>query len=127
MTPKEAARHLTKESQSADNDKDSDSDNVKEESEKVKDPAAAIKKLEKKINRLGQVSLGAIDDYKELKERYDYLESEQEDLYKAKESIEEVIADLEEKMSVLFHETYQEVNEQFKDIFTRLFMGGELV
>lgn len=113
LGPEEAARQVAEEDNS-----------IKDNSE-VEDPAAAIKKLEKKINALGQVSLGAIDDYRELKERHDHLQSEQEDLNQAKEAIEEVIADLEEKMSVLFYETYQEVNEHFKDIFTRLFMGGE--
>lgn len=125
LTPEEAARQVAAENKAAgsnDSAADASGDSDKEE---VKDPAAAIKKLEKKINALGQVSLGAIEDYKELKERYDHLKSEKEDLYKAKESIEEVIADLEEKMSALFYETYQEVNKHFKEIFTRLFMGGE--
>ena len=125
LTPKEAKKQLAEKNKLAANSGSSDTDNDSEASKQLDDPAAAIKRLEKKINALGQVSLGAIDDYRELKERYDHLKNEQEDLYKAKESIEEVIADLEEKMSVLFYETYQEVNEHFKDIFTRLFMGGE--
>ncbi len=113
LSPKEAARQVAEE------------DSSTEANQEVENPAAAIKRLEKKINGLGQVSLGAIDDYEELKKRYDHLNNEQEDLCQAKEAIEEVIADLEEKMSALFYETYQEVNEHFKDIFTRLFMGGE--
>ncbi len=135
-TPEEAARQVSEENESAADSKDltasgggddldENNENLNRDKEEVKDPAATIKKLEKKINALGQVNLAAIDDYRELKDRYDYLKSEQEDLYQAKEAIEEVIADLEEKMSALFYETYQEVNEQFKDIFTRLFIGGE--
>ncbi len=93
--------------------------------ESEEDPAEEISRLEKKIRSMGEVNLGAIREYEKLKERHDFLFQEREDLNQARESIQGVIAEIEEKMGRLFHETFLQVNEEFNRIFQQLFSGGE--
>ena len=94
-------------------------------SESDEDPAEEINQLEKKIRKMGEVNLGAIREYEKLKERFDFLSQEREDLNQARESIQGVITEIEEKMGRLFHETFLKVNEEFNRIFQQLFSGGE--
>ncbi len=89
------------------------------------DPGEEISQLEKKIRALGEVNLGAIKQHKNLKERYEFLSQEKEDLLQARESIQGVIAEIEDKMGELFYETFNLVKEHFKEIFQQLFDGGE--
>lgn len=83
-----------------------------------------ISELKKSIKKLKPVNLAAVQEYKELKDRLDYLTDQSADLKKAKSSIIEVITDIEETMGQLFYDTYLEVKDRFENIFDKLFDGG---
>ena len=89
------------------------------------DPREKISQLEKELKQLGEVNLGAVDEYERLNSRHEFLQEEREDLLSARSSINGVIEELEEKMSEMFRETFEQVNKEFQDTFARLFRGGE--
>ena len=93
-------------------------------SKKLKDAKEKIAELKRSLKKLEPVNLGAVEEYEELNERLEYLREQSEDLRKAKESIIEVITDIEETMGELFHNTFFEVKERFENIFQKLFGGG---
>ena len=81
--------------------------------------------LKKDIKSLGNVNVDSIEEYKEIKERYDFYSEQKEDLQKSIEAIEEIIKDLEEHMKIQFKEEFAKINENFKYVYNRLFGGGE--
>ena len=81
--------------------------------------------LKKDIKSLGNVNVDSIEEYKEIKERYDFYSEQKEDLQKSIEAIEEIIKDLEEHMKIQFKEEFDKINENFKYVYNRLFGGGE--
>ena len=81
--------------------------------------------LKKGIKSLGNVNVDSIEEYKEIKERYDFYSEQKEDLQKSIEVIEEIIKDLEEHMKIQFKEEFAKINENFKYVYNRLFGGGE--
>lgn len=81
--------------------------------------------LKKGIKSLGNVNVDSIEEYKEIKERYDFYSEQKEDLQKSIEAIEEIIKDLEEHMKIQFKEEFAKINENFKYVYNRLFGGGE--
>ena len=89
------------------------------------DPREQISQLEAELKQLGEVNLGAIDEFERLNSRYEFLQEEREDLLSARSSINGVITELEDKMSDLFLETFEQVDEEFQKTFTKLFNGGE--
>lgn len=80
--------------------------------------------LKGRLKRLGDVNVGAIDEYKAVKERYEFLSGQVNDLQKAKADIENVIADLTQRMKTIFSERFKIINERFKETFVELFEGG---
>ncbi|MCQ2389538.1 MAG: AAA family ATPase, partial [Kiritimatiellae bacterium] len=88
--------------------------------------------LEKKVNdinaqiaALGPVNMVAIDECRELEERYTREKEQEADLIAAKARIMELITDLNAKSSDLFKVTFEKANENFQKMFTKLFNGGE--
>ncbi len=83
-----------------------------------------IKQQRAQLRRLGPVNPEAEQEYEEVRERYDFLTAQMEDLRQAEANIREVIAELEGLMKTAFHKTFAVVNREFSAIFTRLFGGG---
>lgn len=81
--------------------------------------------LKLEIDKLGEVNLGAIEEYSRLKERLDFLNVQVNDMLEAKKRLELVIKEMDQIMARRFKETYGLVNEAFKEIFIRLFGGGK--
>lgn len=81
-------------------------------------------KLRSKIRELGTVNVGAIDEYAQVKKRYEFLSGQVEDLNKSKKEFTEIITKLESEMCTRFSETFEKVNENFKVVFRELFGGG---
>ncbi len=77
-----------------------------------------------KLRAMGSVNVGAIDEYKEVKERYDELKAQMTDLEKSQADLLRVIRDLESEMRVAFRETFDKINENFGKVFSELFGGG---
>lgn len=77
-----------------------------------------------KLRVIGHVDLDAVNKYKEVKERYDYMSSQINDLQKAKGELTSIITKLEEEMKSAFIESFDKINENFKVTFSDLFGGG---
>ena len=97
----------------------------------VQAPDFAIEKVEatlaafrKKMERIGEVNLGAIDAYETEKTRYEFLVKQRDDLVAAIEDLQSVIKKINRITQKLFLEMFDQINEQFKAMFPRLFAGG---
>jgi chromosome segregation protein len=84
-----------------------------------------IQRLKEKIDSYGTVNLVAIQEYDELKKRYDFLTAQQNDLVEAKESLQEAIGKINRTTRKMFMETFQMVREEFRNYFRLLFNGGD--
>jgi len=84
-----------------------------------------IDALKQKIERMGPVNLVAIEEHQELKERYDFLTKQEDDLNTAKESLLAAIKKINRTTRELFMDTFQKVREEFKGYFRYMFGGGQ--
>ncbi len=84
-----------------------------------------VEKEKRKLESLGPVNMAAIEEYEEKKNRLEFLESQKEDLDKARVELEEAISRINRKARKLFIETFDLVKSYFSEIFTVLFEGGE--
>lgn len=91
----------------------------------IQEAIVETRKLKVDIKELGTVNLSSIEEYKNLKERLDFILSQQKDLIKAKDNLNEVISDMENKMTEQFLINFHKINENFKEIFKMLFNGGK--
>ncbi|GFP75958.1 chromosome segregation protein SMC [Clostridium fungisolvens] len=83
-----------------------------------------INKLKASINRLGTVNVSAIEEYKDLSEKYKFMSTEREDLEKGKTELLAVIDEMTAKMKEVFKENFAILNENFNITFKELFKGG---
>ncbi len=81
-------------------------------------------KLRRKLKNLGNVNPVAVDEYRKLKDRRDFIAIQVDDLHGAAKALERIVAAVDRKMRNRFMETYNQVNENFQDIFGLLFPGG---
>lgn len=84
-----------------------------------------IEKLKEKVDSYGTVNLVAIEEYDELKKRYDFLNQQQTDLVTAKDSLQEAIRKINHTTKKMFLETFEKVREEFRNYFKTLFNGGD--
>ncbi|MDR0943818.1 MAG: chromosome segregation protein SMC [Ruminococcus sp.] len=84
-----------------------------------------LTKLKNQIKALGVVNLSAIEEYKELSERHDFMKRELDDVNRSKRELERLIAELTDRMKAMFSENFDKINTNFKRIFTELFGGGK--
>ena len=77
-----------------------------------------------KLRNLGGVNPNAVDEYKEVKERYDYMNTQITDLNNSKEDLLKIITDLEVEMKKSFIDAFNAINENFNSVFKELFGGG---
>ena len=89
-------------------------------------PEAAQKQTEcrNKLRVLGNVDLDAVNKYKEIKQRYDYMAGQIRDLEAARADLVDVIEKLEGEMKTAFVDSFQQINENFNRVFGELFGGG---
>src|SRR5690625_613878 len=100
---------------------------AKETYEKTDDQEATekiVQQLKQEIKSLGRVNLGAIDEYKRISERYEFLTEQKEDLEQAKQSLFNIIAEMDEEMKARFEETFTLIRREFSIVFKELFGGG---
>jgi len=83
-----------------------------------------VETLRSRIARIGDVNLGAIDEYDEYKSRYDFLIEQKEDLEKAIQDLHKVIKKINRITQVRFINTFNAVNEKLIEVFPKLFEGG---
>lgn len=83
-----------------------------------------VKLIKRAIDELGTVNLGAIDEYDRVSERYQFLTEQKSDLQHAKETLHQVIDEMDQEMKKRFLTTFQQIRSHFGDVFQQLFGGG---
>lgn len=86
---------------------------------------AEVASLRTRIQSMGPVNLVAIEEYRELKERHEFLRSQSDDLWKAKEQLLEAIDEINTTSQRLFAETFEKIRKNFHFTFETLFGGGK--
>ncbi len=81
--------------------------------------------LKQRIKALGDVNVNAIEDYKNLLERFTLLQNQRDDLAEAEEKLVQIIAELEDEMRKQFAEKFQAIKQEFNKVFKELFGGGK--
>lgn len=104
---------------------------TKREAEKsaapIEDSAKAKKRLNElkhSIKSLGTVNVAAIEEYKEVSERYEFMSAQVADVEKSKNEIEKLIVSLTKQMKEVFVESFEQINNNFTHTFKELFGGG---
>ena len=83
-----------------------------------------ISRLKSKITALGTVNLAAIEEYEEVKEKYEFMYGQEQDLEGAKKELLSVINELTNNMKEMFKENFKILNKNFNETFRELFKGG---
>lgn len=83
-----------------------------------------VKLIKMAIEDLGTINLGAIDEYERVYERYTFLTEQKADLQEAKETLFQVIDEMDEEMKRRFKETFDGISNEFEAVFQQLFGGG---
>lgn len=83
-----------------------------------------ISSLKLQINNLGTVNLSSIAEYDEIKEKYEFMNSQSEDLLKAKDELLKVIGEMTSTMKEMFKSNFKILNRNFNETFKDLFKGG---
>jgi len=81
--------------------------------------------LKDSIRKLGDVNVNAIEDYKNLMERYTFMKTQHDDLIEAERQLKEIIKDLDESMRKQFIEQFHKINTEFDQVFKEMFGGGK--
>ena len=84
-----------------------------------------IAKLRKKIESFGAINWSAEEEYENLSQRYNFIQSQQKDLLKAKQDLEETIKKINETTIVNFKKTFDAVRENFRTLYKKVFGGGD--
>ena len=84
-----------------------------------------VNKLKREIRALGEVNVSSIEEYEKVNERYTFLNSQREDLLKAKDMLLDIINQMDEVMKEKLIETFKLVQVEFKNTFRKLFGGGD--
>ncbi|SFJ80033.1 chromosome segregation protein SMC [Thermoflavimicrobium dichotomicum] len=83
-----------------------------------------VRSIKQQITALGEVNLGAIEEHQRLTERLSFLKSQEADLLQAKQTLYEVIGQIEEEMGKRFAEAFAMIRTEFQEVFVQMFGGG---
>ena len=83
------------------------------------------KEIRQKIRQLGNVNVNAIEEYREVGERYEFLKGQYEDIRQAEENLVVMIDDLNAAMKEQFIQKFEEIRSMFQKVFCSLFEGGQ--
>ena len=83
-----------------------------------------VKLIKLSIDELGTVNIGAVDEYERVFERYEFLRIQKDDLQDAKNTLTQVIEEMDDEMQRRFHETFTAIQTHFEGVFQSLFGGG---
>jgi len=95
------------------------------EIESVPKASRRISELKRSISALGNVNVGAIEEFQRVNERYTYLTDQRDDVDKAKKELEEIIRGITDEMKTIFQREFDTINEAFGQTFLELFGGGK--
>lgn len=83
-----------------------------------------IQKIRERLDRMGAINLAAIDEHRELEERYRFLTTQEQDLSTSIASLREIIQRINRTTKDMFVETFNELQEKFREVFAQFFPGG---
>lgn len=95
-----------------------------EKSDDLKSLKRKVKLIKRTIDELGNVNIGAIDEYERISERYQFLTTQQADLEDAKETLYTVIYEMDQEMEERFEASFSKIRTEFTEVFSQLFGGG---
>ena len=81
--------------------------------------------LRQRIEQMGPVNMMALDEYKEIADRHSFLETQRKDLMESIENTQETIKEIDQISRTKFDEAFAKINENFGQVFSRLFQGGQ--
>ncbi|MBI4595530.1 MAG: chromosome segregation protein SMC [Candidatus Tectomicrobia bacterium] len=84
-----------------------------------------MSELKEKKSKLGEVNSEAIEEFKEIAERYEFLQKQHSDLVTSIDDLRKLIEKIDKAIKDRFDKTFKQVNEEFQKVFKRLFGGGE--
>lgn len=84
-----------------------------------------VSSLRDEIRKLGDVNVNAIEDYKNVSERYTFLKTQHDDLVEAEKTLVNIIEELDAAMRKQFRDKFQKINNEFDKVFKELFGGGK--
>ncbi len=84
-----------------------------------------VDNLKEQIKALGTINVNAIEEYKALKDRYEFLNTQKEDLEESEKSLNKIIEDMMDLMKIQFAEQFAVINKNFGEVFAELFGGGQ--
>ena len=96
----------------------------KEEYQSSSEVKKRIDELKSRIRGLGNINVNAIEDYKEVSERYEFLKTQYDDLTQAQAELEKIIEELDTGMRRQFEEKFSQIRAEFDKVFKELFGGG---
>ncbi len=91
----------------------------------VKEARSLVNKYKNKLKSIGMVNILAIDEFKEVNTRYEFLTGQRDDLLHAKETLYSIIDEMDEVMKEDFGKTFNILKDEFKNVFQMLFKGGD--
>lgn len=84
-----------------------------------------VRLLKRSIEELGPVNIAAIEEFEQVNERYQFLTEQRKDLIDAKDTLHSAITEMDEEMTERFSRTFFEIQKHFRDVFRKLFGGGQ--
>ena len=81
--------------------------------------------LRDQLDKMGQVSLGAVEEHRELQERFEFLSKQRDDLTQARESLMQAIRKINTTTRKMFMDTFEAIQKEFSNYFRMLFNGGK--
>jgi len=97
---------------------------LKKEIENEKEAVENCSKLRSRIKALGSINIDSIEEYKNVKERFEFLSEQKNDLEKSKDNLLKVISSMQELMEEHFLKQFEQINKSFENVFRELFGGG---
>lgn len=96
----------------------------REEYQSLSQVKSLIDDLKGRIRSLGNINVNAIEDYREVSERYEFLKTQHQDLTEARAELEKIIEELDTGMRLQFEEKFAQIKAEFDKVFKELFGGG---
>jgi chromosome segregation protein len=90
----------------------------------IEEARKKVKLIKLAIDELGNVNIGAIEEYERVSERYEFLNEQKTDLQEAKDTLFQVIEEMDNEMKKRFEQTFNGIKEHFEPVFRALFGGG---